>query len=55
MLFIAKLTHPPELCWAREENNEKIQEMMASLENPGEFGLRSEDLSWLRMNTPSTS
>ena len=33
MLFIAQLTHTPELCFARPEHKEKGKEMMEFMEN----------------------
>ena len=33
MIFIAQLTHPPELCFGRPEHKEKAKELMEFMEN----------------------
>jgi hypothetical protein len=33
MLFVATLTHSPERCWAREENERKAEEWIEGMES----------------------
>jgi hypothetical protein len=38
MIFIAQLTHSPELCFGRPEHKEKAKELMEFMENMEKYG-----------------